>query len=198
MNRLVVTTLFLSISIFGNSQDIDTVFNRNKIKWTNSAQLGILFDANNELTGRLLTRFTSGMEMRKFTGSLGVGIDDYANLLVVPFFLEFQFELLKSEWSPLIFIDVGKGLVLDKKSFSDNSIKGGMFMAAGLGYKWNIRAMNLFLKTGYQLQMIHSEIPTIYYGDYFYLEDSFASVNSPRSELLRKMGRVSFSAGINF
>lgn len=176
-----------------NSQDTDSLKSID-IKWVNSARLGMVFDTNLGLTGRLSTRYFTGIKLNKIAVGIGVGIDDYEHLITAPIFFELKYNVLNSVNSFFIYTQSGFGIPIKKRSYGIEAKNKGINMGLGFGYGWEVGGVNLFCRSGYQMQSVTSE-PLIYYNDFWYGDFIYPQSGT---EITRKMGRAIFLIGINF
>jgi hypothetical protein len=86
-----------------------------------------------------------------FTG-IGVGADLFATETIVPVFASLRGDLLKNkDFVPFYFADLGYGINLT--SNKDISYKGGLALAAGIGFKINlINDKGFLVSFGYRFQ----------------------------------------------
>ncbi|MDH5366382.1 MAG: hypothetical protein OEW67_05300 [Cyclobacteriaceae bacterium] len=193
-NKIILITLLIWCFLTSaNSQDIDSIKSID-VKWVNSARMGMVFDTNSGLTGRLSTRYVTGIKINKIVAGIGVGVDDYEHLFTAPVFFELKYNAFNSENSIFIYAQGGFCVPFKKRSYGVDTKNQGINMGVGFGYEWEIDGVNLFCKSGFQMQDVTSE-PQIYYNNFWYNDSIYPQSGT---EITRKMGRAIFLIGINF
>ncbi|MDH5475585.1 MAG: hypothetical protein OEX22_07855 [Cyclobacteriaceae bacterium] len=193
MRIVLIITLFLGLSFIGATQNTDSL-ERVKVKWINSARMGMIFDSNSGVVGRLSTRYFTGVEVNKFIVGVGIGLDDYEQIITAPMYIELKYKLSNSANTLFLYSQGGYSLPIQKRSNEHKAGNGGVNMGAGFGYQWKVGGVTLFCMNGIQLQRV-STIPDIYY-DVFWYNDLVYPQSS--TEVMRKMRRAVFLIGINF
>ncbi len=134
----------------------------------------------------------NGFRFNPYFGlGLGVGIDGYDRLNVLPVFASARGTLKMSKLSPFYFVNLGYGAAWGRQQdfgFEYDKVKGGLMFQPGGGYQINFKNSSLFFSLSYKLQ--HYDMT------YHYFNDWAGSSTEIREK--RTMHRASFGVGLTF
>lgn len=125
-----------------------------------------------------------------FGAGLGIGIEGYSRITMMPVFLSFRGNLRKSQVTPYYFVNAGYSAAWKNDNIEGinyDYVRGGFMLQPGLGYMFALKNMALFFNLGYKIQQ-----SSIAYN----FESGWASPTEIQEERIRR--RLTMSIGIAF
>jgi hypothetical protein len=125
-----------------------------------------------------------------FGVGLGIGIDGYNRITMMPIFLSFRGNLKKSNVTPFYFLNAGYSAAWENDNLEwieYDYVRGGFMLQPGLGYMFAFKNMAMYFNLGYKIQQ--SEIA-------YNFQNGWATPTEIQEERTRK--RLTMSIGIAF
>ncbi|PCJ89501.1 MAG: hypothetical protein COA57_01860 [Flavobacteriales bacterium] len=98
--------------------------------------------------------FINGYQFKyNYSVGLGINMEIFSNLLMMPIFLDTRYTLLKKKTSPIIYAQTGYTTPLTDNAWNGIDSKGGFTFEAGIGMKRHLKgSANLVFSAGYRHQ----------------------------------------------
>ena len=155
-------------------------------------EAGLIVGNENNLEGPAYSISTvNGYRFSPYFGAgLGIGVDGYNRITMLPIFLSFRGNLKKENVSPIYFLNAGYSAAWKNDNVDGieyDYVRGGFMVHPGFGYMFTINKMALNLNLGYKIQQ-----SSIAYS----FENGWASPTEIQEERTRR--RLTMSIGIAF
>ncbi len=125
-----------------------------------------------------------------FGAGLGIGVDGYDRITMMPVFLSFRGHLRKNNITPFYFVNAGYSAAWENDNLEGieyEYVRGGFMVQPGMGYMFALKNMSLFFSLGYKIQQ-----SSVAYN----FENGWSNPTEIQEERIRK--RLTMSIGIAF
>ncbi len=120
-------------------------------------EVGIIAGNNENVEGSAYSISTvNGYRFNSYFGAgIGIGIDGYDRMTLMPVFLSLRGNLNKNKVTPFYFLNAGYSAAWandDTPGITYDYVRGGFMLQPGLGYMFALKNMALYFDIGYKLQ----------------------------------------------
>lgn len=156
-------------------------------------EVGLIAGNNENVESNAFSISTvNGYRFNKFYGvGVGLGIDSYERITMMPVFLSLRGNLKKTKVTPIYYLNVGYSAAWehdDATGVNYEYVRGGWMVQPGLGYMFAFRAMALYFNVGYKIQQ--SSLSYAYEGGW--------TITPIEIQEERTMKRITLGLGIAF